>query len=120
VGSRKGRARLLLTAVTAATAVISLAGCSQFDSALGQRQAVVSFTDSSTFAQRMAVRAACAKAPNVTPQAVPSSVKTAYELPQVVYEIDHASNAEVAKLETCLAKYPTVAGVTLQDSSDDS
>ena len=120
VGYRNGRARLLLAAGATAVLAASLAGCSQFDSALGQRQAVVSFTASSTFDQRMAVRAACAKVPNVTPQPIPSSVKTVYQLPQVVYQINQASNADVAKLETCLAKYPAVAGVTLQDSSDDS
>jgi hypothetical protein len=115
VGGRKGRARLLLAAGAAA---VALTGCSQFNSALGQRQAIVSFTTSATFAQRMAVRTACARPPTVTPQAVPSTVKTAYQLPQVIFQINQASNADVAKLETCLAKYPAVAGVSLQDSSD--
>jgi hypothetical protein len=120
VGSRpRGRARLLLAAGTAAVAVTGLAGCAQFNSALGQRQAVVTFTNSASLAQRMAVRAACANAPDVSPQPVPSTVKTAYQLPQVIYQITQASNADVAKLETCLARYPSVAGVTLQDSSDE-
>jgi hypothetical protein len=65
------------------------------------------------------VRTACAKTPNVSPQPLPSNVKSAYELPQVIYQINQASNADVAMLQTCLAKYPSVAGVTLQDSSDD-
>jgi hypothetical protein len=120
VGGRPwGRVRLLLAAGTAAAAVTGLAGCAQFDSALGQRQAVVSFSDSATLAQRMAVRAACAKTPNVSAAPVPGNLKSAYQLPQVIYEIDQASDADVAMLETCLAKYPSVAGVTLQDSSDE-
>jgi hypothetical protein len=119
VGGRKSRPRLLLAAA-AAVAAAALAGCSQFNSALGQRQAVVSFTASATFGQRMAVRAACAKPPDVIPQAVPSKVKTVYQLPQVIFLISQASNAEVADLETCLSRYPAVAGVTLQDASDDS
>jgi hypothetical protein len=120
VDGQKGRARLLAAAGMAAVAAVALTGCSQFNSALGQRQAVVSFAASATFAQRMAVRTACARPPAVTPQAVPSTVKTAYQLPQVVFQISKASNADVAKLETCLARYPAVAGMTLRDSSDNS
>jgi len=115
VGSRF---RLLLAAGTAAVAVTALAGCSQFTSALGQRQAIVSFTSKATLAQRMEVSTACADAPAVTPKPVPSTVKTAYQLPQVVYQITKASDADVARLEMCLDKFPAVAGVTLQDSSD--
>jgi hypothetical protein len=65
------------------------------------------------------VRAACAKPPNVAAAPVPGNLTTAYELPQVTYTITKASDADVAKLETCLSKYHTVAGITLQDASDE-
>jgi hypothetical protein len=42
-----------------------------------------------------------------------------YALEQVVYQINHASDADVALLEKCLSKFPAVAGVTLQDSADE-
>ncbi len=113
------RARRLLIAGTMIAAATALVGCSQFDAALGQRQAVVTFTDAATLAQRMAVRTACAKTPNVTPQPLPSNMNSPYALVQVVYQINQASDADVALLEKCLAKFPTVAGVTLQDSSDE-
>jgi len=112
------RARRLLVAGTAVAVVAALAGCSQFDAALGQRQAVVTFNPGTTVAQRMAVRAACAKTPNVTPQRLPSNMNSPYSLEQVIYRINQASNADVALLEKCLAKFPSVAGVTLQDSAD--
>jgi len=112
------RARRLLVAGTAVAVVAALAGCSQFDAALGQRQAVVTFNPGTTVAQRMAVRAACAKTPNVTPQHLPSDMNSPYALQQVIYLINQASNADVALLEKCLAKFPSVAGVTLQDSAD--
>ena len=118
-GRPRGRSRLLLAAATATVAMTALAGCAQFDSALGQRQAVVSFADNATLAQRMAVRSACAKTPNVTAAPVPGNLKTAYQLPQVTFTITKASDADVAMLQTCLSKYPTVAGVTLQDASDE-
>ena len=91
----------------------------QFDAALGQREAVVSFTDSATLAQRMAVRTACAKPPNVIPQPLPSNMNTPYALAQVIYQINQASDADVAVLEKCLSKFPTVTGISLQDSSDE-
>ena len=69
----RDRARRLLGAVAVAGAVAVLAGCAKFDAALGQRQAVVTFSDSSTLAQRLAVRTACAKTPDVVPQPLPSN-----------------------------------------------
>ena len=112
------RARRLLVAGTAIAAMTALAGCSQFDAALGQRQAIVTFKPGTTVAQRMAVRAACAKTPNVTPQPLPTNTNSPYALEQVIYQINQASNADVALLEKCLAKFPSVAGITLQDSAD--
>jgi len=108
----------MLAAGTAVAAVTALAGCSQFDSALGQRQAIVTFRSGTTVAQRLAVRAACAKTPSVTARPLPSDLSSPYALEQVIYQIDRASNADVALLEECLSKFPSVAGVTLQDSSD--
>ena len=120
VGVRpRGRGRRLLAAGTMIAAAAALAGCAQFDSALGQREAVVTFTDSATLAQRMTVRTACAKPPNVTPQPLPSNMNTPYALAQVIYQINHASDADVAVLEKCLSKFPMVAGISLQDSSDE-
>jgi DMSO/TMAO reductase YedYZ molybdopterin-dependent catalytic subunit len=120
VGVRpRSRGRRLLAAGTVIAAAAALAGCSQFDAALGQREAVVSFTDSATLAQRMAVRTACAKPPNVTPQPLPSDMNSPYALAQVIYQINQASDADIAVLETCLSKFSTVAGISLQDSSDE-
>ena len=120
VGVRpRGRGRRLLAAGTMIAAAAALAGCAQFDAALGQREAVVTFTDSATLAQRMTVRTACAKPPNVTPQPLPSNMNTPYALAQVIYQINHASDADVAVLEKCLSKFPMVAGISLQDSSDE-
>ena len=101
-------------------AAATLAGCSQFDAALDQRQAIVAFTDSATVAQRLAVRAACAKTPNVTAQALPKNLKSPYALEQVVYSVTNASDADIALLNVCLNKYPSlVQGMTLQDTSDE-
>ena len=112
------RGRRVLAAGTAVAAVIVLASCSQFDAALGQRQAVVTFRTNTTVAQRLAVRAACAKPPSVTAEPLPSDANSTYAIEQVIYQINKASDAEVALLEECLSRFPSVVGVTLQDSGD--
>jgi len=111
--------RRLAGAALALAAAAVLAGCAQFDAALGQRQAVVSFRTGTPVSQRLAVRSACAKVPAVTPQPLPSNLNSPYALQQVTFQITHASDTDVAELETCLAKFPAVVGVTLQDSSDE-
>lgn len=108
----------MLVAGAAAAAIAVLAGCSQFDSALGQRQAVVTFHSGTSLAQRLAVRAACAKPPSVVARPLPSDTSSPYALEQVIYQINQASDADVAVLEECLSKFPYVAGMTVQDSSD--
>ncbi|HMH38663.1 MAG TPA: hypothetical protein VK584_17180 [Streptosporangiaceae bacterium] len=113
----KGRRRGLAV-VAVAVAAVALAGCSQFNQALGQRQAVVAFKPDTPVSQRLAVRSACAKVPEVKAPPVPSDLNSPYALQQLTFRIDHATNADVARLEKCLARFPSVVGVTLQDSSD--
>jgi hypothetical protein len=105
-------------AVVAAISVTGAAGCAQFSKALGQQQAVVSFKSGTPDAERLAVRAACGKLPNVAVVPLPSGVPLSVSLSQVVYQVDHASNADKARLQVCLSKYPSVAGMSFQDSSD--
>ena len=114
-----GRRRRLAVAGTAAVAAVAvLAGCSQFNEALGQRQAIVSFRPDTPLSQRLTVRSTCAKVPAVTAQPLPSDLNSPYALQQLTFRIDHASNADIARLEKCLARFPAVAGVALQDSTD--
>ena len=99
-------------------AAAALAGCSQFSQALGQREAVVSFRPGTPVSQRLTVRSACAKVHAVTAPPLPSDTSSPYALQQLIFRIDRATDADVAHLETCLDRFPAVAGVTLQDSSD--
>ena len=117
VGARPRRRPAAAGAVL--VAAVALAGCSQFDAALGQRQAIVTFRPGTSVSQRLTVRSTCAKVPAVSAQPLPSDLNSRYALQTLAFRIDHASDADVARLETCLAKFPAVAGVTLQDSSDE-
>ena len=112
------RRRLTVAGVAVVAAAAALAGCSQFDAALGQRQAIVTFRPNTPVSQRLAVRSACAKVPEVKAPPVPADLNSPYALQQLTFRIDHATNADVARLEKCLARFPSVVGVTLQDSSD--
>jgi len=112
--------RVVLAAAVVAPLLGVLGGCARFDAALGQQQAIVSFQSGATTAQRLAVRSTCGKLPAVTKQAVPNLKKYPYALEELTFGINKASDAQVASLQKCLNKFPaTVAGVTLQDSSDD-
>jgi uncharacterized protein (DUF58 family) len=105
-------------AAAAAVALAALAGCSQLDAALGQRQAIVSFRPGTPLSQRLTIRSTCAKVPAVKAQPLPADLNSPYALQQVTYRVDHATDADIARLETCLDKFPAVVGVTLQDSTD--
>jgi len=119
VGARRQcRLAAAVAAVVAVVTVAALTGCSQFDAALGQRQAVVSFRPGTSLSQRLTVRSACAKVPAVKAQPLPSDLNSPYALQQLTFRVDHASNADIAQLEKCLAKFPAVVGITLQDSTD--
>ena len=98
----------------------SLTGCAQFNKALGQQQALVSFKSGTPVSVRLQVRAACAKLPNVSAAPIPSGVPAESAVAVVVYKVTGASNADIARLQVCLSKFPSVQGLNLQDSSDNS
>jgi len=114
-----GLGRRLAGVGVALAVVATLAGCSQFDAALGQRQAIVSFRAGTPLSQRLAVRSACGKVPAVTAQPLPSDLSSPYALHQLTFQVTHATDAQIAQLEKCLARFPSVAGITLQDSGDE-
>jgi hypothetical protein len=111
-------ARLSVLCLIIGVLAVTAAGCSRFDAALGQRQAIVSFKSGTSTAERVTIRTACTGTPNVSAQPLPDLKKYPYALEQLTYTISKASDAQVAQLEKCLGRFPAVAGVSLQDSSD--
>jgi len=107
-------------AVLGLSTVLGVTGCSQFDKALGQQQALVSFKDGTPVSVRLHVRSACGKLPNVSAAPIPSGVPLASAVDEVIYQVSKASPADISRLEECLAKFPSVQGMNLQDSSNDS
>jgi hypothetical protein len=101
---------LLLTA--------GVSGCAKFDATFGKQEAVVQFKSGTTTATRLKVRAACSHIPQARPEALPTNHLASDNLYDVIYRVDKASNAQLARLESCLQKYPSVTGVDLQTSGD--
>jgi hypothetical protein len=101
---------LLLTA--------ALGGCAKFDATFGKQEMVVSFKSGTTTATRLKVRAACSHIPEARPEALPTDHLASDNLYDVIYRVDNASSAQLARLESCLQKYPSVAGVDLQTPGD--
>lgn len=103
-----------------AICLLGVTGCSQFDKALGQQQALVSFSSGTPDSVRLQVRTTCGRLPNVAPAPLPKGVPLSSALSEVVFQVNNASDADIARLQECLQKFPSVAGIDLQDSSDDS
>jgi hypothetical protein len=97
----------------AALAVLA-SGCAQFNATFGKQEAVVQFKSGTTNAARLTVRAACSHIPAAKPEALPTDHLASDILYNVIYRVDKATNAEMAQLEQCLQKYPSVVGVDIQ------
>lgn len=110
--------RVLPSVVVAALAIGLVAGCSNFDKALGQQQATVSFKSGVSNATKLKIRATCATVQNVKNTPLPNLKKYPYGLSVLIYNVSNASDAQIAKLSECLSKFPAVTGVTMSDSSD--
>ena len=101
-----------------ALCLLGVTGCSQFGKSLGQQQALVSFKPGAPASARLQVRAACGKLPNVVPAPVAKNVPQSASLSEITFQIDKADPADIARLQECLQKYPVVAGIDIQDSTD--
>jgi hypothetical protein len=93
-------------------------GCAKFDAALGKQEMVVQFKTGTTTATRLKVRAACSHIPEAKPEALPTNHLASDNLYDVIYRVDNASNAQLARLQQCLQKYPSVQGFDLQTAGD--
>jgi hypothetical protein len=105
-------------AVAAAGGVLALAGCAKFDAALGQQWATVNFKANTPVATVLKVRAACSHIPNVRAEALPRKQVTSMMMYAVTYRTDKASDANLAQLQQCLQRHPSVAGIDFQDAGD--
>jgi hypothetical protein len=105
--------------MAAAALCLAAAGCAAFDRAFGKREAVVHFQPNTPAAEMLKVRAACSHLAAAKPEPIPRRALKA-DLPyDVKYEVSQASDAQVARLEQCLQRFPSVAGIELYSPSGD-
>ena len=118
--SRAVRRVLAATGVAALAAGLAggVAGCSKFDAALGQQWVTVDFQPNTSVAAMLKVRAACSGIPNVVPEALPHKKNMVTMSGAVVYQTNNATDANLARLQQCLQKFPSVAGMDPEDSGD--
>ncbi|HUN36855.1 MAG TPA: hypothetical protein VMU95_33070 [Trebonia sp.] len=110
--------RVVVPLLLAGACVAGITGCASIDKQLGQQQAVVSFQDGTSNTVRLQVRSACGKLPNVSPVPLPAGVPLSESLSQVTFNVTSADDAQQARLQECLAKFKSVAGLDFEDSTD--
>jgi hypothetical protein len=114
-GPRRAAAAAALIAVAAGT----LAGCAKFDQALGQQELVVAFRAGTSQATMLTARAACSHLPHATPEPIPTALNATTGTYDVRFRIDQASDADIARLEGCLTKFPSIEGVNVEQQGGD-
>jgi hypothetical protein len=111
------RVRRAACAALAVAAVLAVGGCAKFDSALGQQWIDVQFTANTTMATARHVTSQCSRLPHVRVQSLTPDVAITGMADSVRYNVSHASDADMARLQECLERFPAdIAGYTLSDA----
>jgi hypothetical protein len=112
-------ARALAAAVAAAALCTAAAGCAGFDKAFGNQEAVVQFQPNTPVSAMLKARAGCLHVAGANPEPIPRHA-LALDMPDDIrYEIGNASDAQVARLQQCLQRYPSVVGLEFNSPSGD-
>lgn len=111
---RAGCAAALIAALA-----LAAGGCAKFDATFGQQEAVVQFKPGTSNATRLHVRAACSHIRQVKPEPLPTDHLASEQLNNVRYQVGSASDAQVARLQQCLQKFPAVVGISFNAPSGD-
>jgi hypothetical protein len=94
----------------------ALTGCSQMDAALSKQWMVVDFYPSTSIGAALQVRTACSHVQNVHPMALPAKHSVINIMYGVRFDTTNASPGDLARLETCLQKFKSVAGENSEDA----
>jgi len=86
------------------------------DAALGQQWVTVQFNTGTKLVTARHVTAACSDLPGVRLASVTPDAAQTGMVESARYNISHASDADTARLQECLQRFPSVQGVTLDDS----
>jgi hypothetical protein len=93
-------------------------GCGGMSAALGQQWVSVTFKPNTSVATIKKVRAACSHVPNVHADPLPKKHTVLNLMAGVRFVTTNASDANVAQLQQCVQRFPSVQGFTPQDTGD--
>ena len=113
------RNAVVACAAAAIVAALGLTGCAKMDAALSKQWMAVDFGPGTSVASALQVRTACSHIENAPPLALPAHYSAATVVYDIKFDTTNASPANVAELQTCLQKFPSVQGVTPQDTGDE-
>ena len=108
-----------MLAVACATGLLVLTSCAKMDAALDQQWIVVDMNPGTSVPTALHIRTACSHIENVQPMALPAKRTEVAMLFGVRYDTTNASPANLAELQTCLQRFPSVQGIEPQDAGDD-
>jgi hypothetical protein len=112
-------ARILAAAAAAGAVCLAASGCASFDAAFGKREAVVHFQPGTRAPEMLRIRAACSHLAAARPEPIPRHVLALDLSDDIRYLVTNASDAQIARLEQCLGRFPSVAGIDLTSPSGD-
>jgi hypothetical protein len=112
-------ARALAAAAAVAALCLAAGGCASFDRAFGKREAVVQFQPDTPASVMLKARAGCSHVAGAVPEPIPKHV-LAVDLPDDIrYLVSGASDAQLARLQQCLNRFPSVVGIDFSSPSGD-
>src|SRR5436305_9697648 len=112
-------ARIVAVAAAVAALCLATAGCGAFDRAFGKQEAVVQFQPDTPAPAMLKARAACSHLAGTHAEPIPKHA-LAVDLPDDIrYEVSSASDAQLARLQQCLERFPSVVGIELSSPSGD-
>ncbi len=103
--------RGLAAGMSAVLLTLGAVGCNSFDATFGQQEAVVQFRSQTPDAVRLQVRSACSHVPSARPEPIPTDQQASNIPYEVRYQVGGASDADLARLQQCLQRFPAVVGI---------
>jgi len=89
------------------------------DQALSKQWMQVDFKPDTTITAALQVRAACSHIENTPPLPLPAKHNTLNIMYGIEFDTTNSSPANLAELQTCLAKFRSVLGVNAQDTGEE-
>jgi len=119
LGARHGRRSVTLATAAGFAVLLGLAGCAKMDAALDKQWMVVDFSPGTSIATALHVRAACSHVLNTPAMALPAKRSVVTMMYGIRFDTTNASPANLAELQTCLQRFPSVQGVEPETAGDE-